>query len=153
VRIVGDRKKFSAFAPVVEDIFPGCGPLGGIQAALCISQNNLNLILAVDMPFISPALLKFLASDARQSEAVVTVPRAARGWQPLCAIYRKVFAESAESALRAGHYKIDSLFARVTTRVIEEDDLAKAGFAASIFQNVNTPEDLAELRSSTELSS
>ena len=34
VRIVGDRKKFAPFAPVVEDVFPGCGPLAGIHAAL-----------------------------------------------------------------------------------------------------------------------
>ena len=34
VRIVGDRGKFAAFAPVVEDVFRDCGPLGGIHAAL-----------------------------------------------------------------------------------------------------------------------
>ena len=147
VRIVGERKKFAAFAPVVEDIFPGCGPLGGIHAALHGSQSDLNLILAVDMPFISPGLLKFLVAGARQSAAAVTVPRAARAWQPLCAIYRKIFAESAEAALKAGRYKIDALFDRLSTHVIEEDALAKAGFAASVFQNVNTPEDLAELSS------
>src|SRR2546421_9488043 len=28
VRIVGSRKKFAAFAPVVEDVFRDCGPLG-----------------------------------------------------------------------------------------------------------------------------
>ena len=27
VRVVGDPTKFSTFAPVVEDLFPGCGPI------------------------------------------------------------------------------------------------------------------------------
>ena len=147
VRIVGDRNKFGALAPIVEDIFPGCGPLGGIHAALRVSQSDLNLILAVDLPFVSPAVLQFIIAQARASAAVVTVPRSAQGWQPLCAVYRRVFADSAEEALGAGRYKIDSLFESLATHVIDEAVLTNAGFSLSIFHNVNTPEDLAELSS------
>ena len=32
VRIVGSPERFAPFAPVVEDIFRDCGPLGGIHA-------------------------------------------------------------------------------------------------------------------------
>ena len=53
VRIVGSQEKFAPFAPVVEDIFPDCGPLGGIHAALRASSTELNMMLAVDMPFVS----------------------------------------------------------------------------------------------------
>ena len=53
VRIVGDAAKYAVFAPVVEDVFRDCGPLGGIHAALRASQAELNLILAVDVPFVS----------------------------------------------------------------------------------------------------
>src|SRR5262249_12462932 len=34
VHIVGDPAKFRDFAPVVEDVYRECGPLGGIHAAL-----------------------------------------------------------------------------------------------------------------------
>ena len=82
VLIVGDRRKFASFAAVVEDVFTGCGPLGGIHAALRASQTDLNLVLAVDVPFVSPALLKLLVARARDSSAVVTVPRGCTGGNP-----------------------------------------------------------------------
>jgi molybdopterin-guanine dinucleotide biosynthesis protein A len=145
VRIVGDSAKYAPFAPVVEDIFPGCGPLGGIHAALEASQADLNLVLAVDVPFASLALLLYLIQRARESpDAVVTAARAAGGWQPLCAIYRRAFVSGAEKALREGRYKIDALFGEAHTQVITEQELETAGFAPRVFRNLNTPEELAE---------
>jgi molybdenum cofactor guanylyltransferase len=142
VRIVGDSTKFSAFAPVVEDRFQGCGPLGGIHAALRASGAELNLMLAVDVPFISAALLKFLIARAWDGVASVTVARIGRGWQPLSAVYRREFADAAENALRQGRYKIDPLFDPSRTVTIAEEELAAAGFSVSMFRNLNTQEDL-----------
>jgi molybdopterin-guanine dinucleotide biosynthesis protein A len=144
VCIVGEASKFAPFAPAVEDVFPGCGPLAGIHAALRASQKDLNLILAVDLPFVSPELLQFLVVRARNSAASVTVARAAGGWQPLCAVYRREFADAAEKALRDGRYKIDMLFAATHTQVIAEEELESSGFIAQAFRNLNTPEDLVE---------
>jgi len=143
VRIVGSQEKFAAFAPVVEDIFCDCGPLAGIHAALRASPAELNIMLAVDMPFLSWALLQYLISQARNAlEAAVIVPRSAERRQPLCAVYRSEFADKAEHALRAGQNRIDRLFDEVRTRVIEPEELAGAGFSPAIFRNLNTPEDL-----------
>lgn len=142
VRIVGDRAKFGTFAPVVEDIFPGCGPLGGIHAALQSSQTDLNLILAVDMPFVLPSFLEFLIERARKSDATVTIARIGEGWQPLCAVYRRVFADSAEKALQARRYKIDALFEKTRIDAVEESKLHTAGFSIELFRNLNTPGDL-----------
>lgn len=142
VRILGSGEKFASYGEVVEDEFPNHGPLGGIHAALRASAVDLNLILAVDMPFINQQFLEYLANEARKCSAVVTLPRTAGGWQPLCAIYRKPFAELAESALQQGKNKIDPLFALVELRVLEDAELAKQGFSVEIFQNVNTPEEL-----------
>ena len=145
VRIIGDSAKYAPFAPVVEDIFPGCGPLGGIHAALCSSATDLNVILAVDTPFVSLALLQFLVTRARNSPgAVVTVAQVSGGFQPLCAVYRRQFAEAAEPALRGGRYKIDGLFDPASTQVIGEGELESAGFSPNIFRNLNTPDDLAK---------
>jgi molybdopterin-guanine dinucleotide biosynthesis protein A len=145
VRIVGDPAKFAAFAPVVEDIFRNCGPLGGIHAALRASPTELNLILAVDVPFVSPALLQYLIGRARASKsATVTVAQAGGRLQPLCAVYRRDFAGAAEQALRAGHYKIDALFESSRIQLITEEELEAAGFSSKMFRNLNTQQELAE---------
>jgi molybdopterin-guanine dinucleotide biosynthesis protein A len=142
VRVVGDPAKFTAFAPVVEDVFPRCGPLAGIHAALRSSRTELNFILAVDMPFVSPALTQYLLTQARRADASATVPRSAEGWQPLCAVYRPSFADAAESALRAGNYKIGALFEVVPVQSVEEEELRQAGFSRELFRNLNTPAEL-----------
>jgi molybdopterin-guanine dinucleotide biosynthesis protein A len=153
VRVVGDPARFtkygsvksgsSKFESVVTDIFPGCGPLAGIHAALMASPAELNLMLAVDMPFVSRELLAFLFADAedKDNHAIITVPRSAKGLQPLCAVYRREFSTVAEEALRAGKYKVDAAFSGAHIRVIEESELAAAGFSERNFFNLNTPED------------
>jgi len=35
---------------VVADIHPGCGPMGGIHAALCFCQSDALLALSCDLP-------------------------------------------------------------------------------------------------------
>src|SRR6266478_4226096 len=126
VAIVGDPAKFRNYESVVPDIYPGGGPLAGIHAALMHSSAELNLMLAVDMPFVTRELLAFLFAAANETDAIVVVPRTARGFQPLCAVYRRAFASTAEEALRAGNYKIDAVFPAVAVRVIEEEELARA---------------------------
>ncbi len=149
VRIVGSREKFAAFAPVVEDVFRECGPLGGIHAALRDSTTDLNLMLAVDTPLISWALLQYLIKQVRESaEEVAVVPRGKEGWQPLCAIYRREFADAVEEALRAGQYKIGWVLDKLRVRAIEQEELDRAGFSPAIFRNLNTPEELREVQRS-----
>jgi molybdopterin-guanine dinucleotide biosynthesis protein A len=146
-RIVASREKFSSYAAVVEDEFSGCGPLAGIHAALHSSRADLNLILAVDMPFVDPEFLRYLAGQAVASGATVTVPQVEGRWQPLCAVYRRNFAEVAGKSLREGKYKIDPLFPEVEVRSIGEKELREQGFTAHMFRNLNTPEDLNSVRS------
>jgi len=141
VRIVGPAIKFAACGPVVEDIYGGRGPLAGIHAALASSATELNLMLAVDLPFVTESLLQFIVDCGRASDALVTVPRIAGGYQPLCAVYRRAFAPLAEAALASGHNKIDALFSSTKTRVLEESELGRFAFCARMFENLNTPED------------
>ena len=50
VHIVGSRKKFAAFAPVVEDVFPGHGPLGdrtALQKAIAMMTTVRDRVAAL----------------------------------------------------------------------------------------------------------
>lgn len=146
VHIVGDPQKLSAFAPVVEDLFRDRGPLGGIHTALAHSSADWNLILAVDLPFATAELLKFLVAEAQASGAIVTVPHAAGRIQPLCAVYNKQFATAAEDALEQGKNKIDALFVNGVAHVVPEEKLQAAGFHSSMFRNLNTPDEWEEAK-------
>ena len=146
VLIVGNQKKFSRFGRVVEDVFRGRGPLGGIHAALKASRTELNLALAVDLPFLQVDFLQYLILQGRATTALATVPRIAGGWQPLCAMYRREFAIDAENALHQGRNKIDLLF--TGAKVLEENELTGLGFKPEMFGNLNTPEEMERARKS-----
>ena len=144
--IVGSAAKFAVFAPVVEDLYPECGPLAGIHAALTRTSTDLNLVLAVDLPFLEASFLNYLICQGHETSAAAVVPRAGGSLQPLCAVYRRRFAEIAERSLRAGRNKIDPLFAEVQARVIEPAELQRSGFMETMFRNLNTPNDWDEAR-------
>lgn len=141
---------------VVEDIFPGCGPLGGIHAALSRTRTMFNLIIAVDTPFLSVAFLRFMIDHAVASGAVVTTPEIAGYRQPLCSIYSRAFLPIAEQALgsepsnrelfrhagKSADYKIVPLFPANGTCVISEAEMRKFAFTTEMFDNLNTPDDL-----------
>jgi molybdopterin-guanine dinucleotide biosynthesis protein A len=144
-RIVGSKAKFESYGSVVEDIFPERGPLGGIHAALSDSDRELNLVLAVDLPFVTAELLAYLIQRAQDSLHMATVPRLQAGWEPLCAVYRREFVKVAEDALRKGENVIHSLLGdgapmnvRAGIHAIGEEELEEAGFPAPIFRNINT---------------
>ena len=141
VRIVGQREKFGSYGEVVEDTFHERGPLAGIHAALRASNSELNLIIAVDTPFIATPVLEYLISAAEASGKMVTVPRVAGHLQTLCAVYRREFAEIAEKSLNAGKNRIDPLFTPEVAGVISEEEMRSVAFDPSMFDNLNTPEE------------
>jgi molybdenum cofactor guanylyltransferase len=148
ILIVGPKERFSAYGRIVTDVYKDCGPLGGIHAALGRSQTALNLMLAVDTPFISKEFLGLLAEEARKTPAMVTVPRTAEGLQPLCAIYRSDFLPIAEKALKEERLRLDALFHPATTHVIdlEHEEMKQRGFTAALFDNLNTREDYERVK-------
>src|SRR5512141_1705706 len=86
VRLVGTEVEGSF--ETVPDLRSDWGPLAGIEAALEVATSDWSLIVACDLPFVTPALFRRLVSHAQQSDAVVPVQSDSRP-QPLCAAYRR----------------------------------------------------------------
>lgn len=73
--------------PVLIDLEPDFGPLGGIERALHACESPLLLVLAVDLPRMTSAFLESLV--ARCDRLTGTVPKVNGGIEALAAIYPK----------------------------------------------------------------
>lgn len=149
VGILGPQSRYGTYAwagEIVEDIFPDRGPLAGIHAALANTTTEWNIVLAVDLPGITAELLRWTLDEARKTGKLVTVPKIEDQQQPLCAVYRRGFAEIAEQALKENRNKVNGCFPREDTRVISEQELVASGFMPEMFANVNTPEEFSKVQ-------
>lgn len=135
--------------PVLTDNFPHAGPLAGIESALQKCRNPLLLVLAVDMPQMSGAVLAELLTQSRGRTGII--PRLAGHAEPLAALYPSLAAPLATELLRsapasaAGGSPGVGFFA---ARCVQEGwaryhDLAAA--AALCFKSWNTPRDIIAL--------
>lgn len=130
--------------PVVEDIYPGCGPAGGIFSALSFSETNLNLVLSCDMPFVSSGLLKFLVDEAVGNPADVILPVDEKGqWQTLCAVYSKSIMPQLEKAVIQKKLMLKKIISKTNYRLISIEKFRQL-YLPNTFYNINTPNELCE---------
>jgi molybdenum cofactor guanylyltransferase len=106
VCIVGNRAEL-AYAPVVRDLHEGCGPLGGIEAALLHSAKDWNLLMAVDIPFLPAGFLdawvRRVMGRVGARGALFTVD--GRPQPALCLLHREV-APFVTGAVVRGEFKL-----------------------------------------------
>ena len=75
---------------VVPDPVPDLGPLAGVASGLDAAHGAICIVLAGDLPFVTPDLVDCLSGElARDAELDAVVPRARGRAQPLCAAYRR----------------------------------------------------------------
>ena len=130
--------------PMVADVFPDHGSLGGIYSGLWSAEGDAAFTVACDMPFLTPAVARLVIDRAH--EADVVVPKVGDQFETLHACYGKACLRPMESRLRAGQLKIVGFFPDVRVLVISEADVARWRDPAVVFMNVNTPEELARAR-------
>jgi molybdopterin-guanine dinucleotide biosynthesis protein A len=146
VAILAPRARYATAGEwIIEDEFPSCGPLAGIQAALQATETDLNVILSVDMPFVPADFLACLIERAQSCpDAQVVVPRMKGIVQGTCFACRRAFRNTCEQRLRLGLYRVEEAIDLARPEYIEEEEIRGRGFGPGIFRNLNTPQDLTD---------
>ncbi len=117
-----DKFAFLGFE-VVPDKVPEQGPLMGIASALEASANELNFVVACDIPKINLSCVNRMLTEALENQADIVVPTTGKEkYEPLFAIYRKSALKAINKALSSGKRKITDVFTLCTVKHIELDD-------------------------------
>lgn len=105
---------------VVTDKIAGHGPLMGIASALEASSNELNFVVACDMPKIKLTYIYQMLTEAVESGADIVVPTTGKDkYEPLFAVYRKSALEAINNVLSSGGRKISDVFDLCKVKNIE----------------------------------
>ncbi len=116
--------------------------MGGVYTGLLNSTSFLNLVVASDMPFLNPALLRYMIQVSTDFDLVV--PRIGDLVEPLHAVYTKRCLEPAEHLLKHNALSVRQLFSMVRTRYVEADEIDRFDPDHLSFFNVNTRADLSK---------
>lgn len=122
--------------PTITDIYPDCGPMGGLHAALNSCKAEALLTLSCDMPLFRRELAEYLCAElAPDADAVVPLTSDGR-MHPLCAVYRKSTVPIFETLLRSGNFRMRDALKKLSVRYVTISDTP---YSEKYLQNVNTP--------------
>jgi molybdenum cofactor guanylyltransferase len=145
VLIVANEQRYATLGVrVVPDAYPDTGVLGGIASGVAAAAHERVLVVACDMPFLLPRVLRYLAEQAEGYDAVV--PQVAGEYETLHALYTKACLPAMRRALEAGERRVISFFPHVRVRAVAAEELRPLDLDLRSFTNVNTPDELAALR-------
>jgi molybdopterin-guanine dinucleotide biosynthesis protein A len=128
-----DTAKFAFLGlAVIPDRIAGQGPLMGIASALNVSNNDLNFVVACDIPHIDLRFVRRMLCEASESSADIVLPVGDGGKQePLFAVYRRSALEVIDKVLSSGGRKISDVFPLCTVKYMElEESLINLNTAA-----------------------
>lgn len=146
IMISGDPQGFwkGWTGPVLADDEPDSGPLSGLMMALRQAQFPLVLVLAVDMPAMTSAVLRRLLQEARSSidggpDRGVVPFRGNQFYEPLAAVYSREALALAETCRAEGCLAVQAFAARaVSEGLVSEKQITPE--EERFFVNINTPQ-------------
>jgi molybdopterin-guanine dinucleotide biosynthesis protein A len=130
--------------PMVGDVRPDHGSLGGIYSGLAAVAGDAAFTVACDMPFLHPDLVRLVVERAASGDVVV--PRVADQFETMHACYARRCLPAIEDELAVGRLKIVGFFSRVQVVEIPESAVRAIRDPALAFMNVNTPDELDRAR-------
>ena len=129
---------------VVEDAYPGTGPLGGVYTGLISTEAPGIVAVACDMPVLQPALLRELLRLLPGHDLVAPIKESLP--EPLCTAYAKSCIDTIRARLDAGEYKASGYFDEVDALLLEPDAWQPFDPDGLSFLNINLEDDLHRVR-------
>ncbi|MDD5057116.1 MAG: molybdenum cofactor guanylyltransferase [Sideroxydans sp.] len=117
------------------------GPLAGLIAGMAQADTPWVFAVACDMPFVSHAVVKQLATLRDAHQAVV--PMVGGYAQPLAAFYTNSALDAMRASLAAGDKSLRGVLKNLDVRYVSEDELREYDPQLRSFFDLDTPEDLA----------
>ncbi len=130
--ISANDKSHSYAYKTIPDSVPNTGPMGGLYTCLPLIKNDRALVIPVDMPLLSPEVLRYLLQQADLSKKI-TVFHANDRLQMLAGLYHKGIVSFLQKQLAAGDYKLQNLLKTIPHQIIEAKNFSP------LFFNINTP--------------
>ena len=131
--------------PMVSDVFPEKGSLGGIYSAVYHASAPYCFVVACDMPFLQAAVIRSLVAHIADYDVVI--PDVYGEMQPLHAVYSKTCLTPIRQRLDANRLKIIGFLPEVRVRVVTTGELLPLDPELRTFQNLNT---LAEFQATEQ---
>lgn len=131
---------------VAPDREPGAGPLGGLVTALSLLRTPRIFLVACDMPFVAPQLIRAMAAlssepSSERAAADAVLLRTGRGLEYLHGVYSRSCLPAAERALASEDRSLHGLVASLAVRELTLEWAAAFDPAGLSTFNANTPED------------
>jgi molybdopterin-guanine dinucleotide biosynthesis protein A len=127
---------------VVDDVYAGSGPLGGIYTGLKAIETPRALTVACDMPLLQPSLLSELLALATDGYDAVVPTNELYLPEPLCAVYGPACLPAVAAQLGAGALKVALFLDKVRVRYVPPATWRAWDPEGVSFLNVNREEDL-----------
>jgi molybdopterin-guanine dinucleotide biosynthesis protein A len=128
--------------PLVTDLRPWQGPLGGLETALFYARTPLVLAAAADTPFLEPSLLAALVSRAAQGVKTAVICHSVRGPQPFPGIYAVRLLPRLAAFLDEGGRQVQRFLEQCRPQALSQEEVARLDPQGRSFMNLNTPADL-----------
>lgn len=142
ISVSGNNPEYMMYnLPIVPDVYPECGPLGGIHSCLEHSSADWNLIVGVDLPFLNEELITFLLENTAGFDCVI--PRSLTGIEPLAGLYNRRILPEVTTQIQLGDLKLIHLLEKLNVNFLDCSRLIEK--FPRLFTNLNHPEDYNRL--------
>ncbi|MEJ5330439.1 MAG: molybdenum cofactor guanylyltransferase [Desulfobaccales bacterium] len=124
--------------PLVLDLFPFQGPLGGLLTALAFSPTPWVLAAAVDNPLLQPPLLAAVVQRAATTPRPVVVTESPRGLEALPGLFHVRLRPRLEDYLARGERRLRPFIMACRPEILPREVTGKLDPEGLSFLNLNT---------------